>query len=177
MKNVKDVFMKPNFEASWKSIKKLYMRILWDKEHFITLEQEFIEFECERCIDEAKDWSELIVHKENSHGDVGAGIGSIQVKLSNCDKCGHNCVLRNRFGSHIQSLHVWTDHMKPDVPVKSLFSTEYDKDLTTKAVKMLITSQSVQSSGRIKPPPFLLRSCLHCYSHLHPIHYCARKGV
>ena len=49
-------------------------------------------------------------------------------------------------------------HMKPDVPVKSLFSTEYDKDLTTKAVKMLITSQSVQSSGRIKPPPFLLRS-------------------
>ena len=57
------------------------MRILWDKEHFITLEQEFIDFECERCIDEAKAWRELIVHKENSHGDVGAGIGSIQVKL------------------------------------------------------------------------------------------------
>ena len=89
------------------------MRILWDKELFTILDQEFLEFECERCIDEAKDWSELIVHKENSHGDVGAGIGSIQVKLSNCDKCGHNCVLRNRFGSHIQSLHVWTDHMKP----------------------------------------------------------------
>ena len=55
------------------------------------------------------------------------GIGSIQVKLSNCDKCGHNCAIRNRLGSHIQSLHVWTDHMKPDVPVKSLFSTEYEK--------------------------------------------------
>ena len=46
------------------------MRILWDKELFNTLDQEFLEFECERCIDEAKDWSELIVHKENSHGDL-----------------------------------------------------------------------------------------------------------
>ena len=46
------------------------MRILWDKELFTILDQEFLEFECERCIDEAKDWSELIVHKENSHGDL-----------------------------------------------------------------------------------------------------------
>ena len=82
----------------------------------------------------------MIVHKENSHGDVGVGIEVFKIKLSNCDKCEHNCVLRNRFGSHIQSLHFWTDHMKPEVPVKSLFSTEYDKDLTTKAIRMLITS-------------------------------------
>ena len=39
-------------------------------EHLTTLDQEFIDFECERCIDEAKAWSELIVHKENSHGDL-----------------------------------------------------------------------------------------------------------
>ena len=57
-----------------------------------------------------------------------------------CEKCGYNCAIRNRFGSHIQYLHVWTDHMKPDVSVNSLFSTEHDEELTTEAVEMWITS-------------------------------------
>ena len=66
-----------------------------------------LKYNCNQCEYIGTGHSTLITHKKSRH----QGVKYL------CDKCGYNCAIRNRFGSHIQYLHVWTDHMKPDVPV------------------------------------------------------------
>ena len=75
--------------------------------------------------------------------------------MSSCNDCGSTSAIRSHFGRHIQTTHVWTDHKMPAVTVSTLFTTEQDKDLTTKVVVRRMTA----------PLPFLLRwSRSHCCS-------------
>ena len=58
-------------------------------------------------------------------------IASIQVMVANCDECSHTSELRNTFGTHIQSSHVWTVHSLK-LLASSWFSTEQNEEISAK---------------------------------------------
>ena len=83
------------------------------------------------------------------------GIEIIQVELSICDKCDQTFVLKSNFGSHIQSLHVWTDHKKPAVLAHFLFIMEQDEEVIAEAVNLCTMMLLLKSVQMITPPPSL----------------------